>query len=39
MTVKCQQNTHGKAQLVEVKNSKLFHKRGGNVLPHSNLTG
>ena len=38
MTVKRQQHTHEKAQLEEVKNIKLFHKRGASLLPHSNLT-
>ena len=37
-TVKRQENTHGKAQLEEVENSKLFHKGSASLLPHSILT-
>ena len=38
MMVKCMQNTHEKAQLELVKNSKLFHKCDTSIAPHSNLT-
>ena len=32
------QNTHEKAQLQGVKNSKLFHKGNASISPHTNLT-
>ena len=37
MTVKRMQNTHGKAQIEWVKNSKLFHKHNASIPPHSNF--
>ena len=32
------QNTHEKAQLEWIKNSKLFHKGDASISPHTNLT-
>ena len=37
MTVKHMQNTHRKAQIEGVKNSKLFHKQDASILPHLNF--
>ena len=38
MTGKLTQNTHEKAQLVWVENSKLFQKCDPSILPHTSLT-
>ena len=37
MTAKRMQNTHEKAKLERVKNSKLFHKRDASISQHANL--
>ena len=36
MTAKGMQNTHEKAQLEWVKNSKLIHKRDASISPYTN---
>ena len=38
MTAKRMENTHEKAQLQSVENSKLFHKGDASISPHTDLT-